>query len=94
MVRHYTDELLPAVMQRRLVRQTCDLCGRVWLGNWDNHRYSVAHTIIECRIGADIMGGSAGKFWQIDLCHTCFVEKLVPWLQSQGAEIEPTDWEW
>jgi hypothetical protein len=29
-----------------------------------------------------------------DVCATCFMRKLVPWMESQGAKIRKETWDW
>ncbi len=30
----------------------------------------------------------------VDLCPECFKERLLPWLDSQGAKARIEDWDW
>ena len=46
------------------------------------------------RQGVSYPEGGSGTEIEVDLCPTCFKEKLVPWLRSQGATIEEKEWEW
>ena len=95
----------PAVPEKIVEKNTgtiCDICGVVtthstwsgdetdWSGSaWDHERVSV-RTVIgtaypEC--------GWEEITW-FDICPKCFAEKLIPWLQSQGAEPYTTKVDW
>ena len=84
-----------------LVRRTCDLCGKPSKGygsDWKGANYEVDETEIEVTIrqkeGYNWPEGGSGTNYDIDLCPTCFLGKLVPWLRSQGATIEAENWDW
>jgi hypothetical protein len=77
----------------------CDICGKEsHSADWGSGFYSIDETLILMRIqqrgGVSYPdGGGEGSEYDIDLCPDCFVNKLIPWLKSQGAEIKPKKWE-
>jgi uncharacterized protein (DUF2225 family) len=75
----------------------CDLCGALAKHNkWSQGFYEVNETDISVTVkqreGSSYPEGSMGTEYDIDLCPKCFKERLVPWLVSQGANIEQKDW--
>jgi len=78
----------------------CDLYGRESKSaDWRNGIYEENQTVIKMQIIQQERnscfpdGSGSGSEYDIDLCPTCFLEKLVPWLKSQGAKIEERKWE-
>ena len=77
-----------------LVAMTCDLCGKqTRRHDWTEGFYRVAETTIECRVGTSYPEGGSGKLYDVDICPGCFRDKLIPWLQSQGAAVRETEWD-
>ena len=82
-----------------LEQVTCDLCGATGKGeDWGSSTWEVNETTIEITVhhkeGESYPEAGWGTEYTIDLCPTCFVNRLVPWLRSQGAKIEAVPWEW
>lgn len=50
--------------------------------------------IIYHREGDSYPEGGSGTITEVDICPDCFQNKLVPWLELQGATIKEKDWEW
>tara|TARA_Y100000310_G_C20654248_1_gene801176 strand:+ start:138 stop:416 length:279 start_codon:yes stop_codon:yes gene_type:complete len=52
------------------------------------------HEEVECKMiighesGEHYPEGGSGECMLVDLCPDCFRDKLVPWLKSQGADVE------
>ena len=98
----YEKVMEPARERLRLKERTCDLCGtkakHEITGDWGAGCYEVSETelTVEVRrkVGESYPEGGSGKEIEVDLCPKCFMEKLVPWLRSQGAKIEEKDWDW
>ena len=79
---------------------TCDLCGaeaKGWTG-WDSSTWNFNEVDLEVTVhqkeGSQSPEGGWGTEYVIDLCPACFKERLVPWLVSEGAEIEEKEWDW
>lgn len=86
-----------------LVSTTCDLCGRPddrWgHGIWQNEVAEGGHiisgdTTVEMSTSATFYECGASKSAEVDICPECFVGRLIPWLESQGAKVEITTTEW
>lgn len=97
----YADKTLPPVPERtveELTGRKCDLCGKQGKDKWEHGIYEVAETEVKVEVreksGDSYPDGGWGHAYDIDLCPACFKNKLVPWLRTQGAEIQETEWEW
>ena len=91
---------VPATTRQHCIKRTCDLCGmEAKPDDWtDGSGYTINETEIEVTVrhkdGSSYPDGGSGTETVIDLCPICFKQKLIPWLQSQGAKIESKEWEW
>ena len=104
-MKHF-EEKTTTRTSRLLVSKTCDLCGAKAIGtHWDsaewghafddiNENKTVISISIKQRDGWSCPDGGSGTEYSIDLCPSCFKARLVPWLQSQGADIRQEDWDW
>lgn len=86
------------VVNRVLVERKCDLCGCVAKTNdWDAASFRVQETEISVTIkqrdGSAYPECGSGNEYEVDLCPKCFKDRLIPWLQSQGADIEQGEWD-
>jgi hypothetical protein len=102
MARVYEDAIEPAVpakVVKKFVRRTCDLCGVASKRGkeWEPSSYTVAETEVSVtvthRSGKSYPEGGSGTEVEVDLCPKCFKDRLIPWLESQGATIEASDWD-
>lgn len=72
--------------------RACDLCGRP-TETQDCHDCDAVEPL-QHRYGTSYPEGGDGEEIEIDLCPSCFKNKLVPWLQSQTPlhPIAYEDW--
>ena len=101
MTRRYEHEPTQ-VMKVTREEVVCDLCGLTLqasppekLDYWYHHleHYQI-DDIVLVKMKRRIDGGFFDIRWidwQVDLCPVCFLEKLLPWLKSQGAEPQVSD---
>ena len=68
---------------------SCDLCGV----NIEKKQFEINDATVVHHAGVDSPDGSGGVTTEFDLCGKCFLDRLVPWLKSQGAEPMTTDWD-
>lgn len=89
-MRHYAERTIPARVEKFCVKTTCDLCGN----NVSNCGFGDVEINVEHveRWGGFEGGISEKQF--VDMCSQCFEEKLVPWLQSQGAQLQTEETNW
>jgi len=77
-----------------VVRVTCDICGYDGKdGDWKENTYDVRETQVSLRTGTSYPDGGSGVEYEVDLCPKCFAERLIPWLESQGAAVRKTEWD-
>ena len=78
----------------------CDICGKQSKNEsfWDESRWWSERTEVKVSIkqqqGQNYPEGGAGTEIIVDLCPQCFKEKLIPWLNSQGANVKEREWDW
>ena len=82
-----------------LVSRTCDLCGAEAAGEgWDSTKWNVNETEVEIEVrskrGTEYPEGGCGTKIVIDICPKCFMGKLIPWVNSQGANVKSVEWDW
>lgn len=97
-MRTYVQEV-KTVAQERLVSTTCDLCGvEAKKGTYRGSMYDVDEAEIEVIVrqkdGYSCPDGGSGTEYSVDICPSCFLNKLIPWLKSQGCKAERVDWSW
>ena len=76
----------------------CDICKREsnhrsWASGFDVDETEVKVSI-KHRTGESYPEGGWGDKIEVDICPECFDNKLIPWLRSEGVEIEETEWDW
>jgi hypothetical protein len=90
-------------METIIVCRTCDICGRKSdrpfdSRNWSNGYYVTDETEISVICKAEKSSGSSdggsGTSIEVDLCPTCFRDKLIPFLKSQGCQIREEEIDW
>jgi hypothetical protein len=94
-MKHYKSKVVTET-KRFFEYVQCDICGRQANDddNWNGESYGVSETEIKYREGASYPEGGSGTEIRVDICPTCFLDKLVPWLKSQGVSIEKKEWDW
>ena len=95
----YEKRPVPATTRTVLIKRKCDLCGTESKdSDWEAGIYKVNETeikiIIKQKDGSNYPEGGSGTEYEIDICPACFKDRLVPWLESQGADIEEQEWDW
>lgn len=87
---HYTTVTVPETTERRLLKVTCDICGKelVLVGDVVDD-VEVTHAT-----GERYSDAGFGAKTIFDLCGDCFENALVPWLRSQGAEPRTEEWDY
>lgn len=98
-MRIYREVKIPASSYKLLDHRICDICGQKSRGDeWSSGKYNINETDINITIkqkeGSDCPDGGSGTEYDIDLCPDCFKNKLIPWLKSEGAQIDEKEWEW
>lgn len=91
----YETRHKPASDYKICVRRQCDLCKVDSKSEeWGGGTYEVNDTQLTVTALCKTSKPYSGTEYEIDLCPACFKDKLVPWLQSQGADIKAKGWHW
>lgn len=101
-MRIFEDRLIPSRNDQVCVGLKCDLCGKVSesIHDWSISSHDLSETevsiktIIRHSDGYQYPEGGNSINYEIDICPECFMDKLVPWLKSQGADIKKTKSDW
>lgn len=82
----------------RILTITCDMCHVTVTGDtWAPDTFTIAETKVSYKHGTTAPywdgGGEYTKLF-IDICPSCFVSRLLPWLKTQGVSphTEEVDW--
>ena len=95
----YETKAVPATTREILIKRKCDLCGiESKSSDWNAGFYEVNETEIKITMkqkeGSSYPEGGSGTEYEIDLCPSCFTNRMIPWLKSKGAEIKEREWDW
>jgi hypothetical protein len=90
-MKHYKEIEIPARIEERLDKITCDVCGAVIR---KKHPTSAEKAEIIRTTGYNSPEGGSGTEISVDICCECFDTKIIPWLKSQGIKLQVRDWEW
>ena len=96
-MRTYKKVIRPAHETIIVDKLKCDLCEKEVDGDeWGSSYYRIEDVVVEIRYktGSNYPDGGMGKEYVVDMCPDCFVNKLIPWLQSQGSDIQSKEWDW
>lgn len=99
MSRTYKTVAVPATTRQELVERCCDLCGKkANSDDWGDNSYNFDETDVQVSIkyrkGEAYPSGGSEVACSIDMCPTCFTQKLVPWLKSQGVTVQAISSSW
>lgn len=87
-MKNYKEVERPAKLEKVLVSTTCDICRKTSKLSG----YEFEEVEVKYNIGSRYPDGGMGTLTEVDLCPDCFNEKLIPWLETQGATPTVTDW--
>lgn len=82
------------VKREQVVALKCDMCGKTTnrdkgVRNWTNKKWRVEKVdTLHIQEGERYPEASKGDEVNVDLCPDCFRNKLIPWLEQNGVEIE------
>lgn len=83
----YENKIIPESVKIVLVKTTCDMCK----DEIETKDYEIQNVKISHEHGFVYPDGGWTDKNFIDLCGQCFQEKLIPWLKSQGCEMQEED---
>lgn len=84
-----------------LVKRTCDICGceaidhSRWAteSSWQSNETTLRIAVHQTE-GTNYPEGGWGKEFIVDMCPQCFKDKLIPWINSQGGNVQEQEWDW
>lgn len=85
---------IPAHKETRRLLMICDICNtQTKQMDWRDGLYDVAETEVVFREGTRYPEGGSGIETTIDICPKCFVERLIPWVESFGNKVQKKEWD-
>lgn len=79
------------------ISRECDICGeKAGDGKiWSSEQFRVDKTKVKCYVGRKWPDDYDVEIdYDIDICPRCFMEKLVPWINSQRGGKPPVKPRW
>lgn len=89
-MKHTEEVVVPARTETRVKLITCDLCKK----EIENEHYHVDEVVVHHKVGNAFPESGRGTETSVDVCGSCFNEKLLPWLISLGALPTTVRWEY
>lgn len=87
-MKHLKTVEVPATTREVVERTNCDLCGAELRSIGSDYD----EVTIERSRGVRLPGCSRYET-EVDMCGHCFETRLVPWLNSQGAQVIENDFD-
>ena len=92
-MKKYKTVLEPEKKVKKYEFTVCDICGDQSRNQWAGS-YDAFDATINIRTGTSYPEIGNGHEIDFDLCPTCINEKLIPWLESQGAKADWKEWDY
>lgn len=89
-MQHKKTIIIPEHTQIVTEFETCDLCGN----KLEYELYEINHVKICHKKGVNYPESGSGVETTFDICGSCFEQKIVPWLVTQGAKPQIEKWDW
>lgn len=93
-MKKYIERTRRPEIERICIEVECDLCHKTSKTLWTNGSFDATATEIIMKTGSSYPEGGSGTETEIDICPTCFVEKLIPWVETHGGTPTTKEWEW
>jgi len=77
-----------------LIEISCDLCGKSSSKEWKDFNFDATQSLVYLKTGEEYPEGGYGDKYEIDICPSCFKNKLIPWVESQGGQVTETEWDY
>lgn len=88
-MKHMTKKVIPEHVEEVVDKITCDLCGRKINTQQENLRDNkIDEVVISYDKGTTYPDGGSGVHTKLDMCGTCFEERLMPWIEAQNGKME------
>lgn len=93
-MKHYIEIKVPETKRKHLEYVECDLCKKQHKDNWKSGYFDSIEIDVNMRTGSSYPDGGSGENYEFDICPECFKNKLIPWMESQGANPTFSEWDW
>lgn len=94
-MRFFKEIIIPQEIREVVDYITCDLCGLKIKSDHDCRLdYEENKVEIQWRRGSSHPEEGFGLLTTVDMCSTCFEKRLMPWLQSQGAQLRHVEYDY
>lgn len=90
-MKHFKTIVIPEKTKEILNKITCDICNSEIITE-DKDRFSNNEINVSCKIGRCYPDDCYGDKISFDICPDCFKNKLIPFLNSLGAEGTEESW--
>jgi hypothetical protein len=87
---HFKEFIVPENKTTEVVKIDCDLCGE----EIKRIGYNVNDVEICYTVGTSYPESYSVEKTKVDMCEKCFIEKLIPWLKTQGVEPVKKQIDW
>lgn len=74
----------------QVVKIVCDLCKVEYPVGWSKDEHDDLESEVNLKLGRSWPGDAYGEIIEFDICPSCFQNRLIPWMKSQGAEPTKT----
>jgi len=89
-MRTYKTTIIPEHNSTSIDQVFCDLCGEVR----KHQLYAVSDVVVSYEFGNAYSDNGSTTQLSYDICGSCFRNKLMVWLESQGAEPRKEEKDW
>lgn len=92
-MKHFKEIEIPAQpsrVQRIETDTSCDFCKEIIR----ERLYDINEVTIEHREGNGYPSSGYAETTSVDMCGKYFKEKLIPWVKSQGIEMQVKEYDW
>ena len=89
-MKHTKTVMVPETTKQVVDKITCDFCGE----EIKEAQHTVDDVVLSYRTGVEYPEGGRGELTEIDICGKCFLNKLIPWVNSQGVVPITSKWDW
>lgn len=94
-MKHTEKVIVPEHTKKVISHRTCDICKRPNDAKYGKDICELDETEISFRdVEVSLPECSNGTTYNYDICHTCFVDKVMPMLADLGAEPTVEEWDY
>jgi hypothetical protein len=91
-MRFCKEKIIPERKIQSLDKIICDFCKQEI--DLKENSYHEDRVKIQHKKGYNYPDNGHGEIDYVDMCSNCFSKKLVPWINSQGVQLQTKEWDW